>query len=203
MSDVRVARSEVELVADVLHLLQAAGAIERKWKPEALCREVGCSLKDLALARHRAERHGLDALRARPDEVAADPIVIPGEGAEPCPDPAAHEPKPRAAREGHSGERRCVRCDEWLPVEQFDRRDPGDPRPAKMCRICAGEFERDHFVAVKKAKPLHQVIAFFTATRGDAYVGRVCGKCGEPLVLGQCITLQSEPVHAKCPKVRR
>lgn len=191
---VDVVRTETEVAANVVHLLREAGIIGNV-RTERICAVLGISIPDLALARHRFERHGSGELRVRERSET--------EGPDPESGRRAFDRVKRSSGSAHPGERLCARCSEWIPLSEFDPRSPGDPRPRKMCRICAGEFERDHFVAVKKAKALHQVVAYLTATKGDAFAGRTCGNCHEPIRLGQTVTITAEPVHAKCPKVRR
>lgn len=189
-------RSEVQVAADVVHLLLVHGIIDRKrWGAGQICEAVGITVNDLKVARFRCESRGADALqpdRANGEHVeAAEPLAV------------TERRERRRPRLGHPGEKLCARCGEWVPTTEFDQRGPTDPRPKKMCRVCASEFDRDHFVAVRKAAALHQVVASVTAMRGDPFVGRTCPNCGEPFVLGQCVTITGEPVHADCPKVKR
>lgn len=207
--------SETDVAADVLHLLRKAGAIAPAAnRPEHLCTIVGVTPKDLALAAHRAERHGLDSLKARDVVTIRDPRIEDEHGLEfvppvnACPDPSAHDdPPPRAPREAsaHPGERQCPRCREWWPVEEFVERNPDDPRPLDgvrrtMCRSCFGEYERGHFIAVRRADPIEELRVFFTSTAGDGCVGMTCAACGDGLELGQSVTVRGFPVHTVCPK---
>lgn len=183
-------RIETQLAADVVWLLLVSGVIDRKrWTSAQLAESVGCTIDELDNARVRCEEFGFEVLKPIDGESTPEPRERP---------PAKPMPGPVRA----FNEKLCDRCGDWFPIEQYETA-PASRKRCGLCEICRTEVDRDLFVAVRKAAPLHQVIAYFRSQSNDAVAGMTCGKCGEPIRLNEPVSVQAEPHHVKCPKVAR
>lgn len=186
-------RLETQLAADVVWLLLVSGVIDRKrFTSPQLAETVGCSIDELDNARRRCEEFGFEVLKP----IEGDSTPAPRERER------TPERRPSRAPVREFNEKKCERCGDWFPIEQFET-VPASKRRGGLCTICRGEVDRDLFVAIRKAQPLHQVVAYYRSASNDASVGMTCGKCGEPIRLNEPVSLQAEPHHVKCPKVGR
>lgn len=61
------------------------------------------------------------------------------------------------------------------------------------------EVARDHAVAIRKAKPLRQLAAFFEASPDDECVDEPCEACGQPIVAGDRVRIVGCVYHEDCP----
>lgn len=171
-------RSEYEVAANTVWALIVRGVINvDRYNAHQLSIYVGLRHGDLEAAQELCEREGSDALKPREH-------AEPGTSA------------PRAHSNPH--ERRCVRCNEDLPVDQFDGR-------SRCCRICAEFRERDVYVQVRKGTAMKRVTdhyrATMTATPADDFIGDACIGCGHPLLVGDDVVVEGRVVHAKCEPV--
>lgn len=193
-----MSRAETQLAADTVYLLLVSGVIDRRrWNAHQLAVTVGCSMEELEDSRSRCQTKGVDSLRADPDAVCGQTDIANVDTGN------TNRESRRRAAPSHPGERQCSRCGDWWPTEEFDRATSGDPRPLdgyrrKMCPACFGEFERGHFIAVRDADALHQVVAFLTTAPPDASVGQKCPNCERSIEDGDPIKIQGVAMHVKC-----
>lgn len=80
----------------------------------------------------------------------------------------------------HDGERHCPRCDDWLPLAEFDtKNDKGTLR--WCCRECYKTYQRERYVAANKRAIIVEVVD------GDEIVGATCNGCGQPFEIGDLV----------------
>lgn len=197
-------RTERQLAADVVVILIVHGVIDRRrWNGHQLAVTVGVSIEELDDAVRRHQTEGLDALMPGDGTFAVGQQPTRNEEHE-----TRNEERDTRKPSAHPGERRCARCGEWFPLEEFARATAGDPRPLdgyrrKMCPVCFGEFERGHFIAVKHADALNEVVAFLTTEPPDEIVGDVCPHCDLPIEAGDDVEIVGVSRHVKCSRGRR
>lgn len=77
------------------------------------------------------------------------------------------------------------------PGARGGRREPDGRDPV--------EAERDQFVAIRQAKPLRQLAAYFTVHEGDDCIDEECEACGRPIRVGDGVRVVGTVFHAECP----
>lgn len=189
--------SEREVAANTVVVLLVHGVIDRsRWRPAQIAASLEMPLSEIAAAHARKEADGIDALMPGADDTINESRneergTRNAKGVRPQPD--------------HPGERQCVRCGEWWPVEEFVE-SSNDARPLdgyrrKMCKPCFGQFERGHFIAIKNVpRVFGELRAYFTASAGDDCFDKMCERCGKPIEEGQNVNVRGLVEHTTCPK---
>lgn len=109
-----------------------------------------------------------------------------GAGPRPQSSPAATERRRRdpawqKKNNEEDGTRYCPRCEDWLPKDQFEVKDPKRGTLRFCCKPCWTEYQRERYVAANKRAIIIEII------EGDEIIGATCNGCGKPIQLGQMV----------------
>jgi hypothetical protein len=191
-------RSEVDLAADVVAELLVSGFLKGSTADDfrRLARCVGIPVEAIrsAVVNRRHEPYVIPRGRTARQPVTKAPgpvrLVTQQVG-------NVRRRRMVTRMDGGHEVRRCSRCREWLPVDQFDVKDKRTGRLWSVDRVCKAEYQRERYLHVTKAKALNAARLTFCWSDADV-VELVCTVCRQPVVVGDMVVGETDVKHTRC-----
>lgn len=98
---------------------------------------------------------------------------------------------------GRKDVKRCSKCDTWKPLDDFNVANRRTGKLNGWCKQCTSIYQRARYISAREMGLLGAARALLT--EGHPFVGSLCPCCGEPLVVGQEVSVADlELRHADC-----
>lgn len=198
-------RSERAVAADAVWALFEVGLLPKT--PEMVARVArATSLRPGDLREARWRREGGRTTQPR-DAVVIDrewDTEVARQKADAC--KAPHRPNVgpaiaarRIVSTPEPGRRRCSRCHEVKPEDDFAIKDRRVGSRKSMCRPCMRVYQRIRYLSVEKVKLMNVAGLRFTICESDNVTGLVCTKCSVPVRAGDEVEADAALRHTVCP----
>jgi hypothetical protein len=196
------ARSEVDLAADVVAELLVSGFVKGSnaddFRRLARCVGIPVEAIRIAVVNRRTEPYVIPRGRTDRQPVSQAPgpvrLVTKQVG-------TARRRRMVTRIDNDQEVRRCSRCHEWLPIDQFDVKDKRTGRRWSVDRACKADYQRERYLHASKAKALNAARLEFRLGEDDD-VELICTVCEKPLHVGDQVVGETELAHVTCASSR-